>query len=268
MKNISLLFLVLVITACTPQPAITPTPITHEGWGSYFEAADVEGCFLLLDEAAGQTHGFNAERCQQAFLPASTFKILNALIALETGIAPDENYLMEWDGIHNDVDSWNQDHTLQSAFQNSVVWYFQALARQVGSETMQQWVSATQYGNEDISGKLDSFWLDGGLRITAEQQIDFLRRFAHDELPFSDRSMTIVKKMMIVEIGAQYTLRAKTGTVTRVGDVIGWYVGWVQRGEDVYYFAMNITPNTAKGDVATARLEITHQILSELGLVE
>ena len=124
------------------------------------------------------------EQGAERLLPASTFKILASLIGLETGVIPDENYVIKWDGTRYPIPSWNQDHTLKTAIQNSVVWYYQELARRVGREKMQYWVDVVNYGNKDISGEIDNFWLVGGLRISANEQVEILKRQYQEDLPF------------------------------------------------------------------------------------
>ena len=146
-----------------------------------------KGAFVLYDLNSNQYTRYNPERCAEPFIPASTFKIMNSLIGLDTGVIPDENYVIKWDGTQNVIPSWNQDHTLKTAIQNSVVWYYQELARRVGKEKMQYYVDAAHYGNQNISGQIDTFWLEGGLRISADEQVEFLKRLYKGDLPFSQR---------------------------------------------------------------------------------
>jgi beta-lactamase class D len=227
---------------------------------------DLTSAFVLYDENTGQTLHYHPERCAEGLLPASTFKILNALIGLETRMIPDENYTIPWDGHQYPVAAWNQDHTLKTAMQNSVVWYYQELARRVGREKMQQYVSAAGYGNQDISGNLDSFWLDGGLRISADEQVDFLRRLYHDDLPFSARSMRIVREMLLLETTEVYRLSGKTGSTQMGSTNIGWFVGYVETQGDVYFFATNIAGPGEDAQAATAR-DISRVVLQELGVL-
>ena len=161
---------------------------------------------------------------------------------------------------------WNQDLDMVKAFKYSGVWYYQELARRVGEEKMQRYISLNHYGNENISGGIDRFWLDGGIRISADEQIDMLKKLYHNKLEFSQRSMDIVKRLMIYEQTNDYTIRAKTGWAIRVEDQIGWFVGYVEKGNDVYFFAINLeTKNPEEGFVS--RKEITFKILKEMGVL-
>jgi len=167
------------------------------------------------------------------------------------------------------IPAWNKDQDLKTAFKNSTVWYYQELARRVGGDQMKYWLNKAHYGNADTSGGIDKFWLTGGLRITPEQQIDFLRRLHDNKLPFSQRSTDIVKNFMIAEDTAGYIVRAKSGWGVQDDTNIGWYVGYVEMDDDVYYFANCIqTTDSENKDFARARIEIVYQIFDELKLIK
>ncbi|HTP12835.1 MAG TPA: class D beta-lactamase, partial [Bacteroidota bacterium] len=238
-----------------------------DNFRKYFDQYHVSGSFVLYDLNRNTYTYSNKVQFSQEFIPASTYKICNSLIGLETGVIPDENYLMKWDGVKRQIPEWNRDHTMQSAFKYSVVWYYQELARRVGGAREKYWLDKARYGNADTSGGIDRFWLSGGLRITPQQQIDFLKRLYKNELPFSQRSMDIVKKIMIADQTPQYTLRAKSGWSEQDGLNIGWYVGYVQRGKDVYFFATCIQSPEAGDQFGPARIEITKEILKDLHIL-
>jgi beta-lactamase class D len=68
---------------------------------------------------------------------------------------------------------------------------------------------------------------------------------------------------MIYEQTDEYTIRAKTGWALRVEDQIGWFVGYVEKRDDVYFFAINLqSKNPEEGFVS--RKEITFKILKDL----
>lgn len=224
------------------------------------------GTFVLYDLHRHQYIRYNPARSDAGFLPASTFKIMNSLVGLETGIIPDENFVIEWDGTPYDLPAWNQDHTLKTAIQNSVVWYYQELARRVGKEKMQELVTAAEYGNQNITGPIDTFWLEGELRISANEQVEFLRRLYEDELPFLSRSVNIVQTILVLDKTEAYQLSGKTGSVTRVAPYVGWFVGYVEKGADVYFFATNIESEGPEANGLKAQ-EISRNILLELGVL-
>lgn len=226
-----------------------------------------KGAFVLYDNS-NQYIRYNPERCVEQFIPASTFKIMNSLIGLETGVIPDENYVIKWDGTQNVISSWNQDHTLKTAIQNSVVWYYQELARRVGREKMQYYVDAAQYGNQNISGRIDTFWLEGELRISADEQVEFLKRLYKGDLPFSQRSISIVKEILVLEEAESYKLSGKTGSGQRITPHEGWFVGYLETNGNVYFFATNLESSSpdglANGDLAR---KISLDILRDIGLL-
>ena len=243
-------------------------PDTADVYRKYFDQYHVNGSFVLYDLNRDAYTYSNKNQFREEFIPASTYKICNSLIGLETGVIPDENYLMKWDSVKRQVPDWNRDHTMQSAFKYSVVWYYQELARRVGAAKEKYWLDKARYGNADTTGGIDRFWLTGKLRITPEQQIDFLKRLCKNELPFSHRSTDIVKKIMIAEQTPEYILRSKTGWSEQDGVAIGWCVGYVEKGGDVYFFATCIQSTRPDDtDFGKARIDITRNILKDLKIL-
>jgi beta-lactamase class D len=234
--------------------------------GDYFE--EIPGAFVLYDFNHDLYIRYNPERCAEQFLPASTFNILNSLIGLETGVILDENDVIAWDGTDYNLPVWQQDHTLQTASRNSVVWYYQELARRVGGAQMRAWVEAAAYGNADISGEIDSFWLDGALRISLDEQVEFLKRLYLNELPFSQRSMDIVKEIIVLEETGTYKLSGKTGSAVRVTPYQAWFVGILEMDDNVYFFVTNFESDDSNGfaNGENAR-RISLEILQELRLL-
>lgn len=251
-----------------PGPAINRVETID--FQRHFQDLGLEGSILIYDLQAGHSFQHNPQRNQTAFPVASTFKIPNSLIALETGVIPNELALLTWDGITRELPVWNRDLNLKEAFQLSAVWFYQVLARRTGHDRMKQWVEAIAYGNQQIGtpAEIDRFWLNGTLQITPQGQVDFLRRLYGNELPFSAKAIATVKEIMVTEQTPDYTIRAKTGWFgfgNPEVQNIGWYVGYVERGDDVYFFATNIEINQP-GD-GPARLEVTRRCLRELGIL-
>ncbi len=257
----------LASTPTLSQLVPTPTPIPASEVRPELEKdfQGFKGAFVLYDSKGNWYIRYNPERCAERFIPASTFKVMNSLIGLETGVIPDANYVIKWNGAQYDIPAWNQDHTLKTAIQNSVVWYYQELARRVGEKKMQQYVDAAHYGNSDISGKIDTFWLEGGLRISAEEQVEFLKRLYKGELPFSQRSMNTVEEILVLEKTETYQLSGKTGSGQRITPHAGWFVGYLETEGNVYFFATNIESPGSDGNGDKAR-EIARNILQDLGL--
>ena len=215
-----------------------------------FEVRDASRSFeqrngVIVVLAEGRFITNDTERARARFVPASSFKIPNAMIALETGVAPGADYLLKWDGKRPDQGfwprSWSRDHTLRSALGNGVVWYFQEMARRIGRERMTAFLEQFDYGNRDISGPIDRFWLEGPLEISALEQVEFLQRFRASRLGLSDRTTALVREILVLDRNDSYTLSGKTGTARMPGDrLLGWLVGYVEQGDRTQIFALNL----------------------------
>ena len=221
---------------------------------------------MILDLQRRELTRFNPERAGRPQPPCSTFKIPNALIGLETRVLSGPEHAMKWDGTHYEIESWNQDQTLRTAIRWSVVWYFQRVAASIGEQRMRQFLHAIPYGNEDISGGLTRFWLDSSLLISADEQVEFMRRLATGDLPFSVRSLETVRELLRLEETERGVLRGKTGTAGGGAShaALGWFVGYVQHAGDNYPFATNIEGPGASGPRAR---EIAEQILKHKRLL-
>ena len=202
--------------------------------------------------------------------------IPNSLIGLETGVVRDADFLISWnrqrypnDGRPNIAPfiHWWQDHTLRSAMRHSVLWYYIEIARQVGARRMQRHITQFRYGNRNTSGGIEQFWRNSTLQISADEQVDFLRRFYTDQLSVSRRSTEIVKDIMLMEQTAAYRLSGKTGAAPRAnGGTLAWFVGYLEREGNVYFFALNMD-GAGYASIRDERINLTKRILTELGLL-
>lgn len=240
--------------------------VVHPEWERHFAAYGAEGTFVVYDEAGHTYHRYNPERAARRFIPASTFKIFNSLVALDTGVVGDTSEVFAWDGVDRGRAAWNRDHNLRSAFQVSAVWFYQELARRIGEERMRAYVARERYGNQDLSGGIDRFWLSGGLRISPDEQVELLRRLRAGTLGFSERAMALVRAVMVMEEAPGYVLRGKTGWAVVDGVDHGWLVGYVERDGDPYFYALNLESTAPDFPMMEARRAITFAILDELGL--
>lgn len=229
--------------AQTQPPTQTQAPAQIDikaQWNCFFSERGVKGVFALRSSKDARVRSNDPVRAVQRFLPASTFKIANSLIGLETGVVADSSQVFVWDGKEREFSAWNQNHTLLSAFQNSVVPVYQEIANQIGPQRMQHWVDTLDYGNQDTSGGKQGFWLDGGLRISATEQIELLTRLHEHQLPLSKRSQDIVVDIMKMAQSDEYILRGKTGWVAATDPQLGWWVGWLETKSETHYFALNM----------------------------
>lgn len=230
-----------------------------------FEERGVEGTMIIASLDGSRVFTHNAPRASRRFLPASTFKIPNTLIALEERAVVDKMETVPWDGVDRGWDVWNRDQNLESAFPVSCVWFYQELAKRIGHEPYLDYFQRMDYGNKKTGDDVSTFWLEGDLRISADEQIEFLRKLCNRDLPFETVHFDTLKSVMLVDETEQYRLHAKTGWAIRVEPHIGWYVGYVERGDEVWLFAMNM--EIPFDEAARFRKEISRAALKAKGIL-
>ena len=242
---------------------VVSTPAEEKSFEEAF-GKNPKGCIAIYDERNERWIRHNAERCGKRFTPASTFKIIHSMIGLETGAVSGPDHQFKWDGKMRSIKSWNKDHDLRSAVSRSVVWYFQEVAKRVPPEKMSALLKACEFGNHKTSGK-QPFWLSSDLAISADEQVKFLRKLRGGKLPFKKEVMETVKELIRLEKTDQWTLYGKTGWAQPGGMNVGWFVGWVDTGDNTYFFATNIESESAEG-FGAARKEITMEVLRQVGV--
>lgn len=248
----------------------------HPEWKQHFDTYKVDGCFEVYDNNKEIAHYYNRERCALQITPASTFKIFNSLVGLETSVAPDEQMVIKWDGVSRPNADWNKDLTMAEAFRVSAVPYYQELARRIGRDRMQHYLDTVKYGNMKIGDSIDQFWLNNTLRISADEQVGFIKRLYHGELPFSERSQRIVRGMMLQKESSNYKLYYKTGWGSdSVKNAQLWVVGYVEKTEVMknvetgkqeaiphpYFFALNFVAKDTARDLRQVRQELLQKLL-------
>ncbi|MGE0268922.1 MAG: penicillin-binding transpeptidase domain-containing protein [Candidatus Omnitrophota bacterium] len=240
-----------------------------------FEQCDVSGSITVYDYTNNVWTFSDEADARRETLPASTFKIINSCIALETGAVQDEDELIRWDKEERTfngqpIEAWNRDNDLKSAYKNSTVWFYVELAKRIGRARYKEFLAQCRYGNMDLSEEDTAFWIKGDFGVSPVNQIEFLTALYKEELPFSPRTFRIVKQLMISEQTDHYILRDKTGWTQSGGRDIGWWVGYVERKDHVYFFATRITKdeNAVNEKFSACRKEITRTILKQLGAIE
>lgn len=230
-----------------------------------FRNAGIDGTIVIESVSTGQSFVHNDPRSKQAYAAASTFKVLNTLIALEEGAISGADAIFHWDGTQYEIADWNRDQTLASAFKVSCVWCYQQLARRVGSLKYPAYIQQSSYGRLRQPFNETEFWLDGALTISAEQQVEFLRQIVERKLPFKASSYDTLKKIMLTDESGRYRLYAKTGWATRTPPSAGWYVGYVEIPGDIWLFALNLATRDAKD--LPLRIQIAKDALKAKGVL-
>jgi len=260
-------FTLVAVAVLAQSTAAAATPWRDEpAVTALFRDAGVDGTFVLLDERSGELRGHNRGRADQRFVPASTFKVANALIGLSVGAVQNVDEVIPYTGDANPfMREWLEPMGLRGAMKVSNVPLYQELARRIGLTRMRAAIQSLGYGNEQIGSNVTTFWLRGPLAISAVEQTRFLSGLAHQSLPFPRRAQQLVAEITQVEAGPGWSLHAKTGWQNAPGPGVGWWVGWVQKGDQITPFALNIAMAGAAD--APKREQLGRRSLQALGLL-
>jgi len=284
LKQLASFFLLTVFVAACKNPVavkkMTPkekleseknytTRLTKE-FASLIDGEKLKGSILLFDFQKEKYYSNDLEWAKVERLPASTFKIPNTIIALETATLQSDTSRFIWDGKPREMKDWEKNLTLMEAFKVSCVPCYQEVARNIGYDKMKQYLRRFSYGNMIFTKEtVDRFWLEGKSVISQYQQIDFIERFYHDGLGISERTTNITKKIMLMEQTENYSFYGKTGTSENKGIINGWFVGFLEVGTKVYFFALNVEPkgNATMESFRNQRIELTKKALKVAGLM-
>jgi len=263
--------LAFVFVSCSPNNVKEDNSIRK-----YFTEKNVAGCFGLYNNATNQFTIYNKSRfTDSSYQPASTFKIVNSLIGLQTGVISSDSMVIKWDGVKRERESWNKDLSMYEAFRVSAVPYYQEVARRIGKERMEYWLDTMNYGAgikdtayRILSG-IDSFWLNNSLKITPDEQLGLMKRLYFNQLPFFKPYQETVKRAMLFENNANYRLGYKTGWgKTESGNDLGWILGWIEENNHPYFFVVNIESKIPGADIPAIRMSILKDILKEQGFFQ
>jgi len=240
-----------------------------------FKKFNVQGSTTIYDYKNKKWIFSNVADANKGTLPASTFKIVNLLIALQSGAITDENETVKFiekqdTTLYGYRPEIYHNMTVKKAFEVSAGWVFVELAKRIGKEKYRHDLKACKYGNGNLTDKGIDFWNFGSFAVSPRNQIEFLINLYEEEIPFSKRNIAILKEVMITEKSRNYIIRSKTGWTRVNGNDIGWWVGYVERKDNVYFFATRITKkrSTINPDFGSCRKDITKDILKQLHAFE
>lgn len=226
----------------------------------FFKDYNTSGVFITFDGKHYASNNF--KRAKEPFSPASTFKIFNALIALDSGVIKTKKEIFyHYRGEKVFLSSWAQDMNLSSAIKYSNVLAFKEVTRRIGIKTMQEYLNKLHYGNAKIS-KIDTFWLDNSLKISAKEQAILLFRLSQNSLPFSQEAMNSVKEMIYLKNMENLELFGKTGFNDE--QKIAWIVGFVYLKDENKYKAFALNLDIDKFEDLYKREKILEKYLDEL----
>lgn len=277
------IFLAALTISCSsrknPSPRVTPPDsdsiIVRKDFQKYFDDCAVEGSIAIYDNSNQKWILSDTSGVWKETLPASTFKIINLLIALETGIIPDVNAVIKWTGDADTVlygyrPEIYHDMTAREAFEVSAVWVYIELAKKIGTDNYKKYLASCNYGNFDLSQPGADFWNFGNFGTSPVDQVKFLKKLYESNLPFSKKYIEAVKNVMITEQNEALTIRSKTGWARDKGINTGWWIGYVETNNGVFFFATRLLQDRKlnRDDFAGCRKEITMKILRDLNILE
>ncbi|WP_136659005.1 class D beta-lactamase [Nitratireductor sp. XY-223] len=246
MRPLHLFVLILAVIVLPLSGNAADRVVDHPELAASFAGRNIEGAYVLLDTATGALHAVNPSRIERRRFPASTFKIANSLIALETGAVRDENEIIPYGGKPQPVKAWERDMPMRDAIRVSNVPVFQELANRIGAEAYAEWLAQLDYGNRETGNNAEAFWLRGPLAISPREQVKFVAALTAGELPASAKNQAKVRDMLLIERNGTAALFGKSGWSTSADPQIGWWVGWVERNNARFVFALTIDINTRK----------------------
>lgn len=267
--------LIAFLISCVPNKPQKPqqvgftevkTPLINE----ILDSAKLDGVILIYDKVKDQYFSNDFMEATEQVLPASTFKIANTIIGLETENIESEQMVFTWDGEERAFPMWEKDLVLRDAFQFSCVPCYQSLALRIGLDTMRNYLSKIQFGKMDVTQEtLDNFWLTGSSKISPFEQVEFVKKLYRKELPIKERTQKILLKIMSLDKTDEYKLSGKTGWAALPDQNIGWFVGFVEKENNTFFYATKVEPKEDfdMKDFARIRKEITIAALKELDMI-
>ncbi len=251
---LSLSFFLFAFSSCTVNRAKVNNDLKK-----YFDSAHVDGSFSFLNNQLGDITVYNMKLDTERLSAGTSFKILNTLIGVQTGKITNENTVINDSGANKSI-------TLKEAFNTSSVPYFQSLARQIGKDTMKFWIDSISYGNKNISGPVDSFWLNNNLKISPDEQLGLMSKIYFDQLPFQKYAQQMVESLMLKEDNTLYKLSYATGTgVDEKNNSFGWTLGWIEENRHIYFFVTFVRTPDKNVDLKATGMHISKSILTEMG---
>jgi len=278
MKKQILIGFIVLFCSCSEKNKKTITEklivenhIESSEFQNILDSSNVKGAVLIYDLKENIYYSNDFEWAKAGKLPASTFKITNSIIALETEVVENDKTLFKWNGEERGLRIWEQDMTFREAFHLSCVPCYQDVARRIGSARMNAYLDKLEYGDMKLDvTSIDVFWLEGESKISQFQQIDFLKRFHEQKLPISSRTHAIMTDLMVIEENDAYKLCGKTGWSIRNGNNNGWFVGYLEIDKSTYFFAANVEPinEFSREAFVSSRKEVVYQALKQLELMD
>jgi beta-lactamase class D len=266
MKKLLPLIWIWALAACSPNNVKEDPSI-----GALFNKHGLTGNFGLFDNGQGTFTLYNkVDFKDSAYIPASTFKVFLSLVAVETGRVNDEKTIFPYNGIPSSQEAWNKDMRFDEALKTSSEPVYREVATMIGLDTLQRWIDSVGYGQRYGKPKIKSApdcWHDGSIRVTADEQLGFMKMLYFDQLIFQKRTQRMVRSMLLQESNTAYQLSYKSGLhVEPDGTASGWFIGWIEENRHPYFFALHMKGKSAD-QIMNVRLDLLKDILRQQGFL-
>lgn len=210
-------------------------------------------CTVIADANTSQTLVQQGD-CSTRVTPASTFKIAISLMGFDSGFLKDEHApalpyrtgYVDWGG-----EVWRQPTDPARWIKYSVVWFSEQVTQSLGQQRFQNYATAFQYGNEDVSGDpgkhngVMGSWIDSSLRISPLEQVAFLKKVVNRQLPVTPHAFDMTERITeVTTLPDGWDIHGKTGMGSPGtagafdrAHAYGWFVGWARKGSRTLVFA-------------------------------
>ena len=200
------------------------------------------------------------DSCNIYYSPASTFKIIIAIMGYNENILVDENNPLIHSPKNVYYDFWQGEKTPKLWIKDSVLWYSQYITELLGKEKFIYYINLLEYGNKDVSGSdiLTRSWISSTLKISPIQKLYLIEKLSKNDLPVSLLAQSNTKKIIFTEKIGKYSLYSKTGMSTLIDSNqnktkyhMGYFVGFLESENDKYYFVIHVTENKKNNQFAS-----------------
>jgi beta-lactamase class D len=215
-----------------------------------FQLFAEEHNFLLYDLNANQWVQELGPHCDDRTTPCCSFNFALSVMGFDAEILIDASTPeLPYQEKYAASEKWRTSHTPALWMRQSCLWFSKELTTRLGMARFQWYVDLLDYGNQDLSGGVTQAWINSSLKVSPREQVLFLKKLMQGELPVSEYAMQMTKKITFLEEIEGWELHGKTGS----GDLDGWFVGWIEKGGQLFLFAWNVRDEEKVAEYGGAR---------------
>ena len=242
MRKIFSFFIVLglLYSACTPNNVKTDEAIVK-----IMDSANVTGSFALMENGSGQFTITNLSSYKDSsYAPLNTFFAVPALVGLDKGyINLSDTNLVSFDSVN----------------------YYSQLITKIGRTSMLKTIDTLKYGKGIISADSTMYWSNNSLKITADEQLGFIKQLYFTKLPFQKKSQESFRKMILKEDNTNYKLSYIDAIDIEKRN--SWIIGYVEENKHPYFFVLN-THSIKSPSAKTNNIALLKNILLQQGFLK